>query len=220
MAAEPANIIQLRELLRERFPQLPKAYNCCIRTGIQRIDDLLEGGLWRGALNELVSSHRSAGSMVIITTILRTLAEQGQWVALIDGADFFDPQPLHQSTLTHLLWIRCHNINQTIRAADLLLRDGNLPLVVMDLRENSAAELRKIPGTTWYRFQRVIEQRATAFLIVTPHPLVSGAQVRLSLENRFNITALNQEQNQLLAELRISLSRRRFLHKEQVALTG
>lgn len=220
MAADAAKIIQLRELLKERFPHQSIAPACCISTGHQRLDEVLEGGLWRGVLSELVSPHRSAGSMMILTKILRSMAGQGQWMALIDGADFFDPQPLPRMILAHLLWIRCHNIKESIRAADLLLRDGNLPLVVMDLRENTADELQKIPSSTWYRFQRVIEQSSTAFLIVTPRPLVSGAHVRLSLENRFKIAALNQEQNQLLEKLQISPDRRRFLHKQEFALSG
>jgi hypothetical protein len=59
------------------------------------------------------------------------------------------------SILRQLLWMRCTKALEAVKAADLLLRDGNFPLVIVDLILNSPEELRKIPQTTWYRLQRL-----------------------------------------------------------------
>ncbi len=203
-------IVELRALLAERFPTKAPRADSWIATGIPRFDELLGGGLWKGAISELSSPAASAGSALVLTTLLHTMASENQILGLIDGRDSFDPQPIDNAVLKHLLWVRCENTDQAIRSADLLLRDGNLPLVVLDLRCNLENELRRIPGSTWYRLQRILEHNATACLAITPRPLIPSAQVKLTLENRFNIGALSEKQNVLLEKLQVNLARRRF----------
>lgn len=207
-------IVQLRALLAERFPESASRPGACLATGIPRFDDLLEGGLWKGALTELASPAASAGSALVFTTLLHTLASENRFLALIDGRDTFDPQPIDNSVLAHLLWVRCQNADQAIRAADLLLRDGNLPLVALDLRCNPDRELRRIPTATWYRLQRILERNDTAGLVITPRPMIPSAQVKLTLENRFEIDALSETQNALLERLQVRIARRRFAHSK------
>ena len=55
------------------------------------------------------------------------------------------------------------NALDAVKAVDLLLRDGNFPLVVLDLVLNDSAELRKIPQTNWYRLQRLVEAATDRF---------------------------------------------------------
>ena len=62
-----------------------------------------------------------------------------------------------------LLWIRCHNAAQALKATDLILRDGNLSLIILDFKQNTDKELRKIPGPTWYRFQRITKSTKRVF---------------------------------------------------------
>src|SRR4030095_14707706 len=107
---------------------------------------------------------------------LRQAHELGQWLVLVDGQDCFDPTCLEPEILSRLLWVRCVDIAEALKATDLLARDENLPMIVLDLRLNPAAQLRKIPATAWYRFQRLIEHRAATLLVFTPQPLVSGAR--------------------------------------------
>ncbi len=208
-----AKIIELREILAARYPEPPRQPGSCIPTGIARFDHLLEGGLWRGAITELVSPAASAGSALVTATILRATAAAGSWLALIDGTDTFDPQPIDNATLARLLWVRCREAAQAVRAADLLLRDGNLPLILLDLRANSAAELRHIQSTSWHRLQRIVERSGCACLVIAPQPLVPSAEARLTLENRFDFRALSCEQNQLLEQLQIRLARQRHLKR-------
>jgi hypothetical protein len=164
-------------------------------------DAVLEGGLRRGGIVELVCSRPCSGGTLLMHAILRGLAEQGCWSALIDGRDCFDPQSAGPGVLAHLLWVRCHTVAEAIRAADLLLRDGNLPLILLDLHQHSARELRQIPSSTWYRFQRVLEPSSTALLVLTPRATVPCASVRLELEKTFPLSALEREAIDLLGDL-------------------
>lgn len=74
-----------------------------------------------------------------------------------------------------------------MQAADLLLRDGNLGLVVVALRSNNAHEVAKVPPSSWHRLQRVTESSTTNFLVLTRQPTVSAARPRLLLNARFGL---------------------------------
>jgi hypothetical protein len=126
---------------------------------------------------------------------------------LIDGSDSFDPDGLEASVLSRLFWVRCKTADEAIKAADILLRDRNLSFIALDLKMNPAAQLRKISGAAWYRLQRLARQSGTAFVVLTPHPMIASAETRLILESRFTLDALPEDQDQLLAELKFELAR-------------
>ncbi len=83
-----------------------------------------------------------------------------------------------------------------------------MPLVVLDLHRNPASQLRKIPGTTWYRLQRIIEPTPTALLVLTASAMVSSAEVRLSLANRFTCAAWEQTEGELISRMKFVLQSR------------
>jgi RecA/RadA recombinase len=130
----PATIQQLRQLLAERFPGAPARAGLFFSTGVIPLDHALGGGLCKGTLTEISTPPDTAGCLTILNAILCASAQEGRPIALIDGSDGFDPQPLEPALLAHLLWVRCRNTAQFFKAADLLLRDGNLPIVLLDLR--------------------------------------------------------------------------------------
>jgi hypothetical protein len=107
--------------------------------------------------------------------------------------------------LGNLLWIRCAKALEAIQAADLLLRDANFPLVVLDLVLNAADELRKIPQTSWYRLQRLVEATPTAFLVLTRTSMISSAQLKLSLDNAWRLADL--EHDHLSLRLKVLVKR-------------
>ncbi|PYJ79754.1 MAG: hypothetical protein DME69_03510 [Verrucomicrobia bacterium] len=148
------SVLDLRKLLTERFPHAPAAAATQLVTGLAFLDEAIGGGLPKGAITELISPEVSAGSASLIHALLETAQRDCYFLALIDGRDSFDPQPLGNACLGHLLWMRCTKALEAIKAADLLLRDGNFPLVIVDLVLNPREELRKIPQTNWYRLQR------------------------------------------------------------------
>ena len=201
-------IIDLRKLLAQRFPQLPQTATTRLVTGVPLLDRSSGGGLPRAALTELTSPRTSAGSASIIHALIHTAYRDNYFLALIDGRDSFDPCGLDDCSLRHLLWVRCSKASEAIRAADLLLRDGNFPLLMLDLVLNSTEELRKIPQTNWYRFQRLVELVPTACLVLTPSEMVASAQVKLVLENSWNLETL--EKQNAISQIQIDVKRSRF----------
>ncbi len=187
-----SQIIDLRQLLAERFPAARLPPQARVATGLTTLDTATTGGLVKGAITELTSPHLSAGSALLLYHLLERAARERFFLALIDGRDSFDPTPCGQARLQHLLWIRCQRASEAVKAADLLLRDGNFPLVVLDLVLNPAEELRKIPSASWYRLQRLVEPAPTAFLVLTRRSMISSAQWKLVLQNSWRLPDLEQ----------------------------
>jgi recA bacterial DNA recombination protein len=185
--AASAKIIDLRKLLAERFPRAPLTAAAHVSTGLDFVDKAMGGGLPRGVITELISSRISAGSASLVRHLIHAGYRDNYFVALIDGRDSFDPSGLDNASLRHLLWVRCSDASEAIKAADLLLRDGNFPLVIVDLVLNAPEELRKIPQTNWYRLQRLVELAPVACLVLTRYQMVASAHLKLLLENSWNL---------------------------------
>ena len=200
-----ATIIDLRNLLAERFlrPSLTAATR--LISGLPFLDEPIGGGLPRGAITELISPQTSAGSALLIHALIHSACRNNYFLALIDGRDSFDPCGLDNSSLRHLLWLRCSKAPETIKTADLLLRDGNFPLVIVDLVLNAPEELRKIPQMNWYRLQRLVEMIPTACLVLTRYEMVGSAQLKFILENSWTLETL--ETQDALSGMRIVVKR-------------
>ncbi len=196
--APASNIIQLRELLAAKFPELPGRTAGVFSSGCQRLDALLGEGLPLGGITELVSQ---GGGGLLLATLLSASAERSTFLALIDARDSLDAAALPPGVLARLLWVRSGTAERAVKAADLLLRDGNLPLVILDLRASSREEVRRIPATSWYRLQRVVEPTATAFVVLTQSGLVSSARARLRLDAHFALDAFERLSTELLSEV-------------------
>lgn len=210
--ATSGKIVDLRALLAERFPHPISPATGCLTTGLPCLDPLVGGGLMKGAITELITPELSAGSASLIFALIQAAYRNRYFLALIDGRDSFDPQPLGNPYLRHLLWVRCHKVLEAIKAADLLLRDGNFPLVILDLVLNAPNEL-KIPQTNWYRLQRLVEQTTTACLVLTRRSMVSSAQLKIVLQNAWTLQTYQKEN--MLSQLRIRIQR---AHLHQLAI--
>ncbi|HEX4640801.1 MAG TPA: hypothetical protein VH252_05410 [Chthoniobacterales bacterium] len=197
-------IIQLRQVLAERFPQTGAQPEGRLATGIPVIDEAI-GGLPKSAITELTAPQLSAGTALLIHTLLENAHRHAFFLALVDGRDSFDPQTAASVALRNLLWVRCALAAEAIKAADFLLRDGNFPLVVLDLVLNSAEELRKIPQSNWYRLQRLVEATPAAFLVLTRQSIISSAQLKMSLRNSWHLADL--EETDLSGRLKVEVNR-------------
>lgn len=203
--AASSSILHLRNLLAERFPQPFTPTASHLSTGLPAVDEAIGGGLPKNVITELSSPKMSAGSALLVYALLQSAWRDGYFLALVDGRDSFDPQPLGNRRLRNLLWVRCTKALDAVKATDLLLRDGNFPLIVLDLVLNVSAELRKIPQTNWYRLQRLVEAVPATFLVLTRESIISSAQLKLSLDNAWTLADL--EQNHLTARLQIRVTR-------------
>lgn len=200
------SIVDLRKLLAERFPQRSIPPTTVLPTGLAALDRIAGGGLSKSAITEIISPQVSAGSALIVHALLTTARDADQFIALIDGCDSFDPQSAATGCLPHLLWVRCRKAFEAIKAADLLLRDGNFPLVIVDLVLNAPDELRKIPQTSWYRLQRLVEATPTACLVISRQSMVSSAQLKIVLENRWTLADLENENASARLDFRVQRS--------------
>src|SRR5262245_49625590 len=106
-------ILQLRQLLSERFPGARFSAEALIEapanvypTGLGQIDAVLRGGLPKGATTEIVAGKNSSGSALLISALLQKAAKENQILALVDGQDSFDPAGFENKILSRLLWVR------------------------------------------------------------------------------------------------------------------
>jgi hypothetical protein len=189
-----AKIIQLQELLAARGLTTVERPRERFLAGWAGLDAAAGGGLPKGDLAELNCRH--GGAALAVAELLQAAERQRHFVALLDGSDSFDLESVSPAALARLLWVRCRNATEAVKAADLVLRDGNLPLVVLNLR--SCTDVGRIPSQAWYRLQRIVEQSGCTLVVLTPRPSVTSARVRLTLHRRFSMDDLDRELTELV----------------------
>ena len=137
-----------------------------VSSGIPEIDSLT-GGLPRGALTEIFGPSCS-GRTSLLLSALRARTSQEEACALIDGGDAFDPHSAEAAgvELRKLLWVRCRNVEQTLRATDLLLQGGGFGLIAVDLSDIAPRLVRHVPLDSWFRFRRAVEDTPTILMLL------------------------------------------------------
>ena len=209
MSAAPEKLAALRHLLAERFPTVPRTIGRVLPTGIAALDDAT-GGLPLSSITEIICASPSCGGHLLIGQLLAVTRATRTRVALIDSTDSFDPGSFDEDLLAHLVWVRCSTTATALSAADLLARDANLGLVVLDLRRAPEADLRRTPSTQWYRLQRAVEPTDLSLVVETPRASVPSAQLRFKLATSHGVAALDRERATLTAELEPALQRQRL----------
>jgi RecA DNA recombination protein len=168
-----------------------------VSSGVCEID-ALTGGLPRGCLTEICGPV-SSGRTSLLLAVLAAATQRQEACALVDVSDAFDPVSAAMATVNFasLLWIRCEKkpprrhrdtektnqkredhdrqrmetpVEQALRVTDLLLQSGGFGLVIIDLGDVPLKIARRIPLTSWFRFQRAIEHTATVLFVVTQSP--------------------------------------------------
>ena len=208
MPATSDKILQLRELLADRFGRGEMAEEEAYATGLPALD---ETGIPQAALTEIVSATTSGpGGGLLLYGLLHAAIQKGERIILIDGKDGFSPQGLPVADLNRLLWTRCRNAWEAIKAADLVVRDGNVPLVILLLTLNPSGELRRIPATVWHRLQMLAEKSVVTLLVFTPEAQIGCARLRLSVGGAFPLDQLHVRRDELLPALQVQVERRRL----------
>ena len=207
MSAAPEKLAKLRHLLATRFPTPTRPLGRGLSTGVPVIDEA--GGLPLSAVTEVVCAAPSCGGHLLLGQLLAVTRATRTRIALVDSTDSFDPESFPGDLLAHLIWARCAGTTIALNTADLFARDANLGLVVLDLRRAPAADLRRIPGPQWYRFQRAVEPTDLALVVLTPRASVPSAQVRFELHTSHAPVTLTGERPLLAAQLAPRLQRQR-----------
>ncbi len=137
-----------------------------VSAGIPEIDSLA-GGLPRGSLTEICGPPCSGRTSLLLSALAARTA-QAEVCALVDGRDAFDPHSAEAAgvKLKNLLWVRCRNMDQSLRATDLLLQGGGFGLIALDLSDIPPETVRYVPLNAWFRFRRAVEDTATILLLL------------------------------------------------------
>ncbi len=162
--------------------------------GLPLLDERLEGGLPRGQVSE-IAGPRSSGRTTLMCAALAAATRRGELAALVDPLDTFDPASAASCgvELQRLLWLRGEGttmgtvgrqeqdklervLDRALKALNLVLQAGGFDLAILDFAEVPAAALRRLPFTTWFRLQRVIEGSRTVCLLVAPAPITRSAE--------------------------------------------
>lgn len=207
MPSLPSTVADLRSLLAARFPERTRAAAGTIATEICGLDEALGGGLPCARLTEIVSSAPSTGGQTLIAQLLRATRRARQRIALIDGADGFDAAEIPEDHLRHLVWVRGRNPADTFAAADILLRDGNYAVVVLDTRGLSERALLRTTTTTWHRLRHATEAGASAALVLSTTPLVPTVPWRLILRTPIPLAARRTPRSALADGLSFEVAR-------------
>jgi hypothetical protein len=141
-----------------------------VSSGIPEIDSLA-GGLPRGSLTEICGPPCS-GRTSLLFSALAARTSQPEACALIDARDAFDPHSAEAAgvKLENLLWVRCRNVDQSLRATDLLLQGGGFGLIVLDLSDIPPETVRYVPLNAWFRFRKTVEDTPTILLLIEQEP--------------------------------------------------
>jgi len=85
--------------------------------------------------------------------------------------------------LERLLWVRCrHDVQDTLKAADLILHGGGFRLVVLDLCDLPLIELQRVPPSWWHRLRLSVENTTGVLLVASTTPMLrQAAAVQLEL---------------------------------------
>ncbi|MGC6427174.1 MAG: hypothetical protein ACON5H_09295 [Akkermansiaceae bacterium] len=185
------DLTQLRHSLKEKFPTAHRDFTpeVLVEPESWQAEDLLNFD--PATVNEVVSPEPGRGISLMISRLLD--AERDLPLALVDGRDQFDPGSQGNSRCGRLFWVRCHDIGQAIQATDLLLRDGNLPLVVLDLHLSPERELRRIPRALWHRYKTEARQSGTTLVVLTPSVIVPSAHERIFVSGHFTLEQVEKE---------------------------
>ena len=185
--------------------------------------DALTGGLPRGCLTEICGPESSGHTTVMLSALAAATRRREEICALIDASDAFDPLSAAAAglDLERLLWVRCGSpvmsqkrrpaaslqewqqrrmedpVEQTLRAADLLLQSKGFGMVVLDLAGVPVKMARRIPLATWFRFRRAVENTPTILLVIGLEPCAESCaslSLRLKIGRQSSVPSLSSGQ--------------------------
>ena len=198
----------LRQQLKEKFPEAHEGKNQFLPAPAPSLAHL--PSFPAGSLSELSPVHSASGLSLILAELLQEDNESFPFsdtghhlppgkkpLALIDGRDSFDPASYGADSCSRLLWVRCRDGNESLRCCDLLLHDGNLPLLILDLLLNPLEELRRIPRSSWYRLRNLARKSGSSLLVFTPGHVIPCATPQLIFDSIFTLADLERDRSEL-----------------------
>ncbi|HEY2931016.1 MAG TPA: hypothetical protein VGK99_04660 [Acidobacteriota bacterium] len=180
--------IELESLLKEKhlfpnFSSFSSDFQEKLGTSLPALNDLLSGGLPRGQISE-ITGPISSGKSSLLYSVLAQATRQREVVACVD-CNQFDPWSAYRSglDLKKLLWVRCSQSYQLLKAADILCNAGNFGVIALDMINLKRAGL--YGPDVWFRLQRIVEGTKTVLLVLSVHPQArTASRLTLSLKKK------------------------------------
>jgi hypothetical protein len=149
-------------------------------TDVAALDGLLDGGLPRGALVELVG-RGSCGRFSTLLATLQRITSSGEAAALVDQGSQLDPQLAAAAgiDLERLLWLRPERLDDSLAAAEMLV-DTGFALIALDL--GLPPVLGRPPLAAWLRLARAAAEHRSIVLVGSPYR-VSGCSAAAVLSS-------------------------------------
>jgi hypothetical protein len=211
MPSAAALRLEIESSLADRFPAAltpaPRTIREVATTGIDEVDELLEGGLPVGAVSELTGPDSSGRTSLALAFLARRTAE-GRVCAWVDMHDAFDPESAAANgvALRQVLWVRCREVeasakfklrerawprlDQALRATDLLLQAGGFAAIVLDLGSTAREHGNRIPAATWFRFRQAADRSRCSLVVLGKAAYAqSSAAIVLECSRKQSITA-------------------------------
>ena len=203
-------IEDLRRQLREKFPQAHAAAAMMAEEKPDPGQAFDPGFFPPGVISEVVG----AGGGLLVAGLLGEPEEPAALpdFILVDGGDHFDPASFTQEACSRLVWVRCLNAGEMLRATDALVRDGNIPFLLLDTCGIGRRELRGIPASAWWRLKLAAATANCRLVVMSPFAQVSCAGVRLALNAKLGLEDFELPRCELIARLRVVPERMKKIH--------
>lgn len=153
-----------------------------LKTGLDHLDSLLQGGIPRGKISE-ITGDPSSGKTGLAFSIMRQATQNEEIVAYIDAFNSLDPYLAWNAGvhLSQLLWVRCKSnskidpVQLALKAADILSQGGGVGVIFLDLSPVASFPQHSIPSSNWFRLQRAISGTRTSIIALTSGYSICGA---------------------------------------------
>ncbi|MCX6874321.1 MAG: hypothetical protein NTW21_11015 [Verrucomicrobia bacterium] len=202
----PSPVEILRQQLREKFPQ---AHGVRAALEVAEVAEVAGQPITAetfpvGAISEVLPAGAGAGVLLLLAGLLGEPDEVSPHpeLVVVDGADGFDPASYPGKACSRVLWVRCNAAMDMLKAADLLVRDGNVPLVLLDATGLARRDLAALPTSAWWRLKQATEHSGCRLVVLAPFPLVASASLRLTLSAELVLGDFDCPRHELLQRLR------------------
>ncbi|MBB5350399.1 hypothetical protein HNR46_000623 [Haloferula luteola] len=204
-------IEDLRKQLREKFPQAHAFISD------QKEGDEGSSASQRQAFSaELfpmgaISEVMGPGLGMLVAGLLGEVEERVDFpeFVLVDGGDGFDPASFTVAACSRLLWVRCQAVREMFQAAELLVRDGNVPFVLLDTCGMEEREWRGVSDSVWWRLKWVAEKTGCRLVVMSLRPRVPCAVVRWLLNARWELVDFEVPRRELIERMQVVQERER-----------
>lgn len=166
-----------------------------LSSGIAALDAIIDGGLVRGRVSEIVG-HVGSGRTTIGARFVSVATSAGEVAAWIESSRSFDPADIAagSANLDRVLWasvddrlgrrafdssgrLRRYRFSSVFKAAEMVLKAGGFGLVVIDLGASAAP----LPQSIALRLAREAERSGAAVVVIAPYR-ICGTFAALSLK--------------------------------------